>query len=897
MKVQDTCPHYPRGVPQGHQCDAKIVLVGEAPGEREAETGLPFVGSAGVLLDKTLEAVGLSRREIYMTNVLDFRPNLKNDIKLVPRQVINDYSEKLIARLRDHFNLHHPNVVVPVGGTSLYALTGRTGIQKWRGSILEADMLWSGQKAIPTLHPAGILRTPGLIKTALADWRRIKSDSVFPEFRLPEWSHIIYPTEDQIQQFFSLAQSHPEWPMAIDIETGRDFGIICVGFCVDGKTSITLMWSSDHDWIKAFCNLSNEKVLQNGFFDYYHLHRHGVRICNFTRDISCMFHCLDPNAGPNTKGKGNADGLERSRIKAYSLAYMASLFTREPYWKDEAKEESEGTVVHSSEEWWRIFLTYNGKDCVSTREINDVLEQRLRDVGRWETYVHLYGDLFPSLIALMLRGVAVDVAAAEAERVRLEGEKASLLAAVKTHAGRPLHSTKIGAQWYSCDKCSSRHKTAVCPKGGQTRPIPQTVVEGKSISTVKLKEFLYGSRTSGGLGLPERKKRGKATTDESALRSLRLTYPERCGEVIGKILEFRRAEKLASFVSGGVVGPDGRIHSQYKMLVQTGRLSSSAAPDGTGANLQNTDATLMYLLKPDAGRLFLRADLSQAEDRVVKALTGVAYLIEEARSRPENFDTHTEFAAKLFTILLGHLVKPIKVKSGDEGVTSERRYMGKRGRHARNYGMTAKKMAEIIAKDGPKVGISRVVTVAECEAILKAIDQITPEVGSHFQRPIRDIVRSTGVLHNSWGAAIDFGTEYSFAGHSDQREDVFRKAYAFIPQSEVGRLMNQWGIIPVENEFGPEYAALNLQRHDEGVWSVEQENLFDVAQFVRETLERPRIYTLGTGYPRTELVIPVEFAVGINGGKKQMIEWKCLPDREVFDEQVREFLAKEKWNG
>lgn len=869
--------------------------MGEAAGEREAETGLPFVGSAGVLLDKTLGAVGLSRREIYVTNVLDFRPNLKNDIKLVSREVINDYAEKLIARIRDRFSLHRPNVVVPVGGTSLYALTGRSGIQKWRGSILEANVLFAGQKVIPTLHPAGILRTPGLIKTSLADWKRVREDSRFPDLRLPEWEHIISPSEDQIQWAYELARSHPEWPMAIDIETGRDFGIICVGFCVDGATSITLMWSSDHDWIKAFCNLSNEKVLQNGFFDYYHLHRHGVVIRNFTRDISCMFHCLDPNAGPNTKGKGNADGMERSRIKAYSLAYMASLFTREPYWKDEAKEESEGTVVHSSEEWWRIFLTYNGKDCVSTRKINDELESRLRAVGRWETYQRLYADLFPSLIALMLRGVAVDVPAAEAERVRLEGEKSSLLATVQKLAGRPLHAVKTGAQWYSCSTCSGRHKTANCPKGGTTRPIAQVVTEGKSISTIKLKEYLYGSRTSGGLGLPERRKKGKATTDESALRSLRLTYPDRCGEVIGKILEFRRAEKLASFVSGGVVGADGRIHSQYKMLVQTGRLSSSAAPDGTGANLQNTDATLMYLLKPDSGRVFLRADLSQAEDRVVKALTGVAYLIEEARSRPENFDTHTEFAAKLFTILLGHTVRAIKVKVGEDGVTSERRYMGKRGRHARNYGMTAKKMAEIIAKDGPKVGISRVVTIAECEAILKAIDQITPEVGTHFQRPIRDLVRTVGTLTNSWGASIDFGTEYSFAGHSDQREDVFRKAYAFIPQSEVGRLMNQWGIIPVDREFGPEYAALNLQRHDEGVWSVEQENLFDVAQFVRETLERPRIYTLGTGYSKTELIIPVEFAVGINGGKKQMIEWKCLPNRKTFDEQVREFLAKEGW--
>ncbi len=893
--INDVCPHYPHGVPDGHVCDAKIVLVGEAGGEREDETGLPFQGMAGQHLDKLLASVGIKRRELYITNVLPYRPNLKNDIKLVPRAEIARASGELIDRIRSRFSGSHPNVVVPTGGTALYALTGKTGIQKWRGSILEADMLWAGQKSIAVLHPAFLLRTPGLVKTCIADWTRIRSDSQFRDLRLPQWDHTIYPTQAELEDFYDEAVAHPDWKMAVDIETTRgDFHIICVGFCIDGCRSITILWR-DREWIRALCELPNVKVLQNGFFDYCHLHRHGIDLVNYTDDIACKFHCLDPNAGPNTKGKGDADGGERSRIKAYSLAYMASIFTREPYWKDEAKDESDGTTFIDNDEWRKGFMRYNGKDVVSTHVINSELDNRLRAVGRLDTYYTLYASLFNPLIDLMLRGVRTNVREAEAKRNELLTAQHESLAAAEQIAGRPLHSIHTGAQWYECEKCHTktggkiRHKTAVCPKGGVTRSLPCVVKEGSSISGDMLKEYLYGSKKSGGLGLTARRKKGSVTADEAALRSLRLSFPDICGEVVGKILEFRRQEKLATFVSEGVIGPDGRIHSQYKQLVLTGRLSSSAAPDGTGANLQNTDATLMYLLRPDRGRVFLFADESQAEDRVVKALTGVPHLVEEARSDPSEFDTHTTFASRLFSFLLGRQIDA--VKGGPNGVSPEQRYLSKRGRHGYNYGLGPVKLAEIIAKEGPKVGVTRVVTIKECEEILKAIGNITPEIDTHYHRWIRDILRSSGILALSWGTQVDYSNEYRFAQFSEQRETIFRAGYSFIPQGEVGRLVNQWGIIPVSEELDDK-ATLNLQRHDEGVWSVAVEDLYEVATFVRDHLERPRVYTLGSGYPRTELIIPVEFAVGLNAGKDGRLEWKRLPDQMTFERQVDEWLTK-----
>jgi len=904
--VADTCPHYPRGVPNGHCCGAEIVLVGEAPGEAEADQGLPFVGPAGWLLDNVLAEARLSRHDVYVTNVLSHRPAaFSNDIKLVDRRTLAAAAVQLVERLRSRFADVHPRVVVPVGGTALYALTGKGGIQKWRGSIIEAPALWDGQKAIPSLHPAGVMRTPSLVKTLIADWKRIAGDRKFPELRLPQCNWVIYPSEAEGREFEEQVRAAPNTPLFLDIETGRDHRILCVGFSLDETTAVTFMWPADRARIKRLCESPNPKGGTNLMYDIWHLWSYGVGVTNYLWDVACMFHCLDPNAGPTTKakGKGGSDGGEQSRIRCYSLGYMASLFTRLPYWKDDPKDDGEGSRVRDSETWWRDFLTYNGKDNTGAYGIYVQLRKLLANCNRLTTYHRLYSSLFDPLVRLMLRGVCIDVRAAEEKFAGLKGEVVAARARAESLAGRPLHSIVTGAEWWECGKCKgkggtpTRHKSPTCPKGGETRRLAPKVIEGVSLSNDKLKEYLYGPKREGGLGISARTKQGRPTVDEAALRTLHLTQGGLCTDVIGAILEVRRKEKLSSFIAPGVADSDGRIRSQYKQLVSTGRLSSSRNPGGTGANLQNTDAELMYLLKPAPGKIFLRVDLSLAEDRVVKVLTGVPRLIDEARRLPAEFDSHTEFAAKLFTVIIGHSVRPVK-GHGDDEVSFERRYLGKRGRHARNYGMTEMKLAEIIAKEGPELGITRVVGVDECKKILDAVDAVTPEVETHFQRPIRDIVRDSGKLVNSWGAEIDFSVEYRFARFLGPRGEsfrweVFRRAYAWMPQSEVGRLMNQWGLIPLqewidENEMDTE---INLQRHDELVVSVAPDLAYETASFLVAGLERPRAYRLG-GNPAVELTIPVELAFARDGGKAGMLEFKQLPKRAVFERKLEQWLSE-----
>lgn len=369
-EILDWCHHHVTGVPDGHSCDVRIVLVGEAGGKNEALQKKPFVGMAGQHLKDVWKQVGLSRDDLYITNVLDFQPE-NNDLSKVPRTELETAGDELIARLRRRVK---PNVIVPTGATALFALTGQRQITKWRGSILWSDALQC--KVIPTLHPAFVLREPLLRKTEVFDWARVADDSKFPEPRWPERNHIIWPTASRRKAF--QASLTPETKLAIDIETSPD-GIICVGFAASPHESLTVMFKDHYDFIKGCCEHPCEKILQNGLYDLYWLHFVGIEVCNFVWDVGCMWHALDPNAGPTAVARDAAELLEgRSRIRPYSMAYMQSVFTRQPYHKDSAKDEGEFLWQTSpTGEKLDKLLQYNGLDCCVTWELYDVLRKRL----------------------------------------------------------------------------------------------------------------------------------------------------------------------------------------------------------------------------------------------------------------------------------------------------------------------------------------------------------------------------------------------------------------------------------------------------------------------------------------------------------------------------------------
>ncbi|MEN8235653.1 MAG: uracil-DNA glycosylase [Actinomycetota bacterium] len=127
---------------------ADVVFVGEAPGQREDEQGLPFVGRSGQLLDQLLEEIGLERSDVYIGNVVKCRPPKNRD----PRP---DEIDACKGYLREQLQLIDPKVVVTLGNfSSKLLLKTETGITRLRGTAYE----WWGRFLVPTFHPAAALR-------------------------------------------------------------------------------------------------------------------------------------------------------------------------------------------------------------------------------------------------------------------------------------------------------------------------------------------------------------------------------------------------------------------------------------------------------------------------------------------------------------------------------------------------------------------------------------------------------------------------------------------------------------------------------------------------------------------------------------------------------------------
>lgn len=148
--------------------EAKLVLVGEAPGAEEDRQGLPFVGPSGKLLDAMLRSIGLSREEVYITNILPWRPPGNRPPTTAETAVCEPF-------VRRHLELIVPKVVVCLGGSSAKALMEEDrGITRLRGTWKEM-VFADGAKADLTamFHPAYLLRTPEQKRLAWRDLRAI----------------------------------------------------------------------------------------------------------------------------------------------------------------------------------------------------------------------------------------------------------------------------------------------------------------------------------------------------------------------------------------------------------------------------------------------------------------------------------------------------------------------------------------------------------------------------------------------------------------------------------------------------------------------------------------------------------------------------------------------------
>ncbi|GAG22733.1 unnamed protein product, partial [marine sediment metagenome] len=200
----------------------------------------------------------------------------------------------------------------------------------------------------------------------------------------------------------------------------------------------------------------------------------------------------------------------------------------------------------------------------------------------------------------------------------------------------------------------------------------------KDFSKVKVRRFFHET-----LGIPKKYKLTKGvegkkrteTLDKHALNDFiiksqlprhRKKYEAAKAPAL-LILDFRRNKKKADSMKGAW-DADHRIRCEYKFRTESGRLASAKNPMGKGYCLQNPSRKIRHTFLPDDGCVFVKIDLSQIEDRVVKMLTRSPRLVKLANLRPDEFDAHTYNAARIF-----------KVSESD--VSYHQRYLGKKAVH------------------------------------------------------------------------------------------------------------------------------------------------------------------------------------------------------------------------
>lgn len=168
QKIVDdnTCPELAKGATQlvfgDGSADSELVFIGEAPGKNEDEQGLPFVGAAGRFLNEMLEMIGLKRQDVYITNIVKYRPPNNRD----------PYPEEKAAflpYLEAQLDIIQPKLVITLGRHSLNCFLPDLSISRVHGQ----PKRYNDRVYLPLFHPAAALYNGGMRQTLIDDFARI----------------------------------------------------------------------------------------------------------------------------------------------------------------------------------------------------------------------------------------------------------------------------------------------------------------------------------------------------------------------------------------------------------------------------------------------------------------------------------------------------------------------------------------------------------------------------------------------------------------------------------------------------------------------------------------------------------------------------------------------------
>ena len=319
--------------------DGRIALVGEAWGQQEEKKELPFQGASGQELTRMLADAGLDRRDILITNVFCERPP-GNDLGYwccKKKELPSDTPERFQVPIKNGEYLKPEywdqvyaldeevsgaNLVIACGNTAIWALTqSKPSVGKMRGALSQTA---SGQKMLPTYHPAAVIRDWSLRAVTVMDFIKARGEQSTDTIQTAPRNILIQPTLEEIREFFSIRIT-PGVVTACDIETTllpRFFDtwpmfINCIGFAPTPDQAIVIpflykrtatgkfnqaYWKSFEEefevWEIIRAALENPEIgiiFQNGMFDAQVLYRfYQIRTRAFLYDTMLRHHAMYP---------------------------------------------------------------------------------------------------------------------------------------------------------------------------------------------------------------------------------------------------------------------------------------------------------------------------------------------------------------------------------------------------------------------------------------------------------------------------------------------------------------------------------------------------------------------------------------------------------------------------
>lgn len=868
--------------------ESQITIVGEKPGKDEANwrrcpkchegttelrchvcelstVASPegFVGRAGASLAKMARAAGIE--SFNKTNVVkcieggftsheferNFYETVRTESSGLNRQKVGGVRgvtrptaqyQIWIDRLRAELDERRVNVVVAAGGEALFALTGRTGIENYRGSILESTLV-EGQKVIPILHPAAMLHSQRweYYYVTISDLKRAKRESQFTGVAQCNYDKIVWPRWDDVVNFIGLAmQPNTRW--CLDLET-RAGWVACIGLsygtgpgdihtlCIPIQTTTGPYWSAIEEaavWrlVATLMRRNPNLVGQNLFgFDLDYMLDYGCEPSGVFMDTMSAFALLYPELPK-------------------SLDFIVSLYGTLPYYKMESKTWNAGMPDDQ-------LFTYNTKDTFSTLEISWKIEADLKTAGLWDLHNHYVQPVHWMGLEIQKRRITVSIENRDAARqivldarAETQAQRVEMIKKYEPELNLKKKRTKFAIEY-------SKNKTAKTWTG-KSLDVPGVVIEGakktdvtKGIKAAVLaaspmvdeeitaENFNVGSTKHmaalvfGAMKLPERHKRGTGalSTDEESLMDLIAYYPDKTAD-LKLLMREKHFNKALDYVDYKL-DPDGFLAFQLNFPgTKSFRFSMSTSPHGFGFNAQTPPRWSRFQYIPLSGRVFIARDLSQVEARVVAALANCRRQLE--RFADPNWSIHKDLG---------------KVIYGETPPKDTPRYVAaKGGVHGGNF------------REGPlKMARSTGAPLRDTKLAVEGYHRTYPEI-RQWHDQVRQTVIHKGQMINPFGFRRVF---YKACGHLALQgvldESEWNEACNAIPQSVPPFLVNQAILRTME---ALPWVWFHHQGHDSYLASVPIGRALEADAFLREALDVPMQFN------GVELRVPSEAQIG-----------------------------------